>query len=127
MKTTKLIILSLLTLCIYSCSNDSESDLIPVVNNPGGTDNPNETSINYTDNILTVMQSSCVSCHSSPPTNGAPFSLVNFNQVEQRANSILNSISKQNGTPGAMPPSGRLPQSTINLFEEWINDGKLEN
>jgi hypothetical protein len=119
--------LSLLTLCMYSCSNDSESDLIPVVNDPGGTDNPDETSINYTDDILPIMQSACISCHSSPPTNGAPFSLVNFSQVSQRANSILNSMNKQNGTPGAMPPSGRLPQATLNLVEQWINDGKLEN
>ncbi len=123
MKTSKLFLFSLLALCICSCSYDSESDLIDESDGPV---DPNVL-VTYTDNISQVIQSACISCHSSPPVNGAPFALVNFSQVDQRAGLILNRMSRQSGVPGAMPPSGRLPQATIDLVERWINDGQLEN
>jgi cytochrome c5 len=129
MKTNKLIILSLLMLfafCIYSCSNDSVDDFVPDnIDTSGGSGDG--TSITYNGNVKSIMQSSCVSCHSSPPVNGAPFSLINFNQVSQRANSILTVMNKQSGTANAMPPSGRLPQSTIDVIQQWIANGKQEN
>jgi hypothetical protein len=126
MKVNKLIILSLLTLCMFSCSNDSESDLIDNPNDPGDPDDPIEL-VNYTDDIATIMQSACIGCHASPPINGAPFALTNFSQVDQRSSSILNRMELQSGSPGAMPPSGRLPQATIDKVQQWINDGKPEN
>lgn len=130
MKLSKLIILSLFTLLMYNCSSDSESDLIPIKNEEPKEEEPGNGSndtINYKDDISPIMQSSCVGCHASPPVNGAPFALVNFSQVSQRANGILNVMSKQSGTPSAMPPSGRLPQSTIDLLQKWIDAGKPEN
>jgi hypothetical protein len=123
MKTSKLILLSLLTLGLCSCSYDSVSDLIDASGEPV---DPNVL-VTYTDNISQIMQSACIGCHSSPPVNGAPFALVNFSQVNQRAGDILNAMSRQSGTPNAMPPSGRLPQATIDLVERWINDGQLEH
>lgn len=127
MKTKKLIIASLLTFFLFNCSNDSESDLINVIDVPDDTENPGDVSVAYNNEISSIMQSACTSCHGSPPTNGAPFSLINFTQVNQRASGILNRMSLQNGSPGAMPPSGRLPQATIDLIQQWINDGKPEN
>ena len=120
-------------LSILACSYDSEDDLIDNSSDDPGviTDDPDDPNpdgeINYNDDIAPIMQSSCVSCHSSPPVNGAPFALINFNQVSQHAESILNRMSLQNGAPGAMPPSGRLPQSTIDMVEEWIDNGKPQN
>ncbi len=116
-------LLSLLTLASYSCSNVSESDLIDNANDPA---DPNAL-VTYEDNILPIIQSACLGCHTDPPVNGAPFPLVNFNEVDQRASMILNRMSLQSGAPGAMPPSGRLPQATIDLVDQWITDGKLEN
>ncbi len=123
MKAGQLVLLFLFALCVFNCSNDSEDDLIDSGNDPG---DPNAI-VTYTDNVQSIIQSACVGCHASPPVNGAPFSLVNFQQVNQRANAMLNRMSLQNGAPGAMPPSGRLPQSTIDVIEQWIEDGKLEN
>jgi len=123
MRTSKLSLLSLLILFNYGCSYDSESDLIEDSND---LIDPN-TELNYTDDIAPIIQSACVGCHANPPVNGAPFALVNFSQVDLRAGGILNRISRQSGSPGAMPPSGRLPQATIDLIDKWITDGKLEN
>lgn len=122
-KKRQLLILSVLTLCFSSCTYDSESDLIEVSDD----DTDPNAMVNYTDDIATIIQSSCTGCHSSPPVNGAPFALVNFSQVDQRASAMLNRMSRQSGSPGAMPPSGRLPQATIDLVERWIDEGKLEN
>ena len=134
MKISKLIFLSLLTLCIASCSYDSEDDLTEVTqgSNSGGNGGTGGggtgvNSTNYIDDIKPIMESSCISCHASPPVNGAPFALVTFEQVSQRANRILSTMSAQSGAPGAMPPSGRLPQATIDLVQQWISNGKPEN
>ena len=123
MRKIKLMLLSLLTLGVYSCSNVSESDLIDSANDPM---DPNAL-VTYDDTIVPIIQSACLGCHTDPPVNGAPIPLINFNQVDQRAGMILNRMSLQSGAPGAMPPSGRLPQATIDLVDQWITDGKLEN
>jgi len=128
MKTRKLAAVFFL-LCMLSCSYDSEDDFVETTEDPidDPIDDPSDQGITYDDDIASIMANSCVSCHSSPPTNGAPFALVNYTQVSQRAGSILNRMSLQSGAAGAMPPSGRLPQSTIDLIDQWIEDGLLEN
>lgn len=105
---------------VVSCSNDSESDLVD-------TDIP-QTTITYTSNIQSILNSNCTGCHSDPTKNGAPFPLTNYDQVLVRMQSgqLLNAISKQAGESRAMPPSGRLPQTTINLVEQWVEDGLEE-
>lgn len=114
---------------LTSCTYDSEDDLIATENNGNennGEGDP-EANITYQGTIKEIVDSSCISCHSDPPRNGAPFALVNFSQVKARAGLILNAISRQSGTAGAMPPAGRLPQSTIDAFDEWIENGTPNN
>ncbi len=102
-----------------SCSNESEDDLTD--------DGPGNGEVTYVGNIRAVINGNCLNCHGSPTANGAPFSLTTFNDVSSRAGSIINAISKEAGETGAMPPSGRLPQSTIDLFQQWIDDKTPEN
>jgi len=127
MKKAKHLLFLLMAFMMVACSNDSVSDF--TISNGGGEDidNPDGTTINYTDNIRPIMQNACVGCHANPPVNGAPFSLVNFSQVNQQASAILSAMSKQSGAAGAMPPAGRLPQPTIDIIQQWINNGKPEN
>lgn len=125
MKTNKLIYLLLVSLFTLSCSNDSESDLVEVDEPIDET--PSDTPINYTDDIQPIIGSSCVGCHASTPVNGAPTSYVNFSQVSLKASTILSRMNRQNGAAGAMPPSGRLPQATIDKVQQWIDNGKPEN
>jgi len=113
-----------MALVFESCSYDSEDDLVVQTD----TELPVESNVvTYDANIKSIMQGSCISCHASPPRNGAPFSLVNFSQVRDRSAAILSVMSRQSGSASAMPPAGRLPQSTIDLIEQWIEDGLKEN
>ncbi|MGX1931146.1 hypothetical protein [Flagellimonas sp. 2504JD4-2] len=105
---------------IASCSSESEDDLVT-------DDNPGNGAVTYESPISAVIGSNCLGCHGSPTANGAPFSLTTFSDVSSRANTILTAISRQTGETRAMPPAGRLPQSTIDLFEEWIDAGTPEN
>ena len=126
MKTTKLFSIFLFSLFVCSCTNDSEGDLIEV-DQEQIDDELEVTGVTYENTVKAIIDGSCIGCHDNPPRNGAPFSLVNFGQVSQRANAILNAMSRQNGAAGAMPPAGRLPQNTINQIEEWIDNGSPEN
>lgn len=125
MKAKTLIILSFLALTFSNCSYDSESDLIISEEEP--IDPNGGSAVNYVRDIKPIMENSCTRCHASPPVNGAPFSLINFEQVSQRATNILTTMNRQSGAAGAMPPSGRLPQATIDLIQQWIDEGKPEN
>ncbi|RNC88281.1 MAG: hypothetical protein ED556_03605 [Winogradskyella sp.] len=130
------IVLIILLLIFVSCSNDSEDDFLNSddIENPSDDtngddtddDDDNEATVNYVDDIQPIMSAACTTCHGQPPTNGAPSSFVTFSQVSQRANSIFNRMNLSSGAPGAMPPSGRLPQATIDLVQEWIDAGTPE-
>ncbi|MFD2586723.1 hypothetical protein ACFSQJ_07255 [Croceitalea marina] len=127
MKTTKLMLLFLALLCFFSCTNDSEADLILADQQEENNDDPESNEITYENTVRAIIQNSCVGCHDNPPRNGAPFSLINYQQVSNRSGAILNAMSRQNGAPGAMPPSGRLPQNTIDMIQQWIDNGLPEN
>jgi len=119
MKNKVKLMIPLFTYIVLGCTNDSESDLTN--EEPIGI-------ITYNVNIKSLIDSNCLSCHSDPTRNGAPFSLTNFEQVSVIAEngSLLSALNKQTGETGAMPPSGRLPQATIDLIAQWIEDGQLE-
>lgn len=121
MKSIGLPITLLPLVFLFGCSNDSESDLIEA-------QDPS-ISITYTNTIQSIINNNCIGCHSEPPQNGAPFPLTNFNQVFTRAENgqLLRAISRQTGEARAMPPSGRLPQATIDMVNQWIEEGALEN
>lgn len=117
-----IVLLALASISITSCSNDSESDLLDL---PDG--NPdNGDLVTYSNDVKSIIDGNCLGCHSNPTRNGAPFALINFSQVSSRANSILTAMSRANGTPAAMPPSGKLPQATIDIIDQWIKDGTQE-
>lgn len=120
MKTLKLTTLALIiAIGSYSCSNNSEDDLI-IPNN-------NVALARYTENIKPIMDNNCVSCHGTTNPN-AGLSLTNYIQVRQAVlnNGLINRISRTSGDPQLMPTTGRMPQQTIDLVSQWQADGLLE-
>ena len=116
-------IVFLILLCnsvlFYSCANDSEDDLIDQM--------PVPELVTYNDNVKSIIDNNCIFCHSEPPVNGAPYSLMDYNDVKNNVASIINRISMQQGQGGLMPSGGpRLPQNIIDEVVQWQTDGLLE-
>lgn len=116
-----IIILILLSYGVFSCTNASEDDLIEVI--------PLTTSVTYLDNVKPIIDANCISCHSDPPINGAPISLVTFENVKNAIenNGLISRISSDD-LAFVMPFGGpKLPQSTIDIIIQWEIDGLLED
>ncbi|GGA68864.1 hypothetical protein GCM10008015_07050 [Flavobacterium palustre] len=104
-----------------ACSNDNPDTLME--------DIPNENAVTYKQNVKSIIDNNCISCHAATPVNGAPMSLVTYAQVKNAIQNrgLLNRISLNNGNSLLMPQGGpRLPQTTIDIVAQWQQDGLLE-
>ncbi|MFT3794005.1 hypothetical protein [Flavobacterium sp.] len=107
---------------LTGCSNDSTSDLIGDPIPPGAT-------ITYSGNVAAIINNNCLGCHSNPTQNGAPMSLTTYEFVKQAIQNrgLLDRISRDQGAEGMMPLGGtRLPQSAIDIIEQWQQQGLQE-
>jgi uncharacterized membrane protein len=106
---------------LLSCSNDNPDTLME--------DMPNENAITYQQNVKSIIDNNCISCHAATPRNGAPMALVTYDQVKNAIQNrgLLNRISLNNGNSLLMPQGGpRLPQASIDIVAKWQQDGLLE-
>mgnify|MGYP006395632491 CR=1 FL=1 len=105
--------------CTSHTYDDVESD---------GTSPPIPEEVTYQD-TKAIFDNNCVQCHGNPPINGATNGLTNYDQVTDAVlnRGLIDRISRSEGANGLMPPGGpRLPQSVIELIEQWEADGLLE-
>lgn len=114
--------LLLFMVCILSCTNTSEEDLIDQ------TPIDESETITYNNHIKTIIDSNCISCHGAPPINGTSLSLTTYSQVKSAVenNNLIGRISSQD--PSFLMPLGgqRLPQNLIDLVIAWEDDGLIE-
>lgn len=119
MKKKSVLLLSLLTILLLSCTNDSESDLSEPVK---------IELVTYNNYVKNVIDTNCLFCHSSPPQNGAPMQLTTYEDVKNAIlnRGLLDRISSSD--PNFLMPLGgsRLPQTTIDAIVKWQTDGLLE-
>ncbi len=116
----------LVGLVFAGCTNNTIDDLEGIQQ---GDDDGGMELIVYGD-IQPIINNNCIVCHSNPPQNGAPMSLMTFDAVVNAVNTrgLLNRISRNEGESGLMPLGGpRLPQTSINLIVQWVDDGLIEN
>ena len=120
MKSTYLIYILILS-AFYSCSYNSEDDLIEAI--------IIEDLVNYEDNIKSIIDNNCIYCHSNPPVNSAPMPLTTYFDVKdalENRDLIARIASTDSGF--VMPFGGpRLPQNLIDLVIQWEEEGLLEN
>lgn len=101
----------------FNCTNHSEDDLT--------TANQNAT-FKYSIQVKPIIDANCLFCHGNTPSNGAPMSLVTYEQVKEAVlnRNLIGKISKSEGDPGLMPFGGpRLPQASIDAIVNWKNEG----
>lgn len=116
-------IFSLTLLALGSCTSDTYDDL----EEPQDVNPPQV--VTYQD-VRSIFEQNCISCHSNPPQNGAPMSLTSYSDTSSAVlnRGLLDRISRGQGEPGMMPNGGqRLPQQSIDLVYQWNEDGLLEN
>ena len=122
MKYTYSYLLYFFLLMLSSCSDTTYDDI-------QANEDTNSDLVTYQD-VKPIIDNNCLNCHSNPTQNGAPMSLVTYEEVK---NSVLNSnlidrISRNDGADGLMPQGGpRLSQDLINILIQWELDALLEN
>lgn len=114
----RLTILSLIvsTTLLYNCNKDDDSP-----EEMGESETPT-----YTADIQGIMAGNCNTCHASTPTNGAPMSLVTYDQVVDAVNN-RNLVSRINSTSAPMPQTGRMSATLRETIEQWVEAGMPEN
>lgn len=115
LKKTALIVF---IISFFSCTNNSEDDLII---------KSELSNITYNGKVKSIIDSNCISCHGDlNPSAG--LTLTNYNLVKQAVTNkgLIDRISRSAGDPQLMPQSGKLPQQTIDLIIKWNADGLIE-
>lgn len=127
MKTPIKLLVAIFTVILLSCGSDDSMEEPVIVVDPDPI--PDQVST-YTADVKTIIDTNCLECHGDPLTQGAPMMLVTFDQVVSAVNNrgLFSRISTM-GINTIMPPTdsgGRMPQATIDIVEDWIADGLLE-
>ena len=118
MKNPVYLFLAVSVVFLIACSNDSEDDLTEPINSEGP--------VTYVGDVQSIMSNNCTSCHGSPTSNGAPMPLTTFSEVVNAVNT-RGLIGRMDATTNTMPPSGKLPQTIVDVVKQWETDGLLEN
>jgi hypothetical protein len=131
MKKNLIYVISLIALLIFSCRKEENKITSPVVSN---TNKSTDTSIVDTSNkiidtlnisfalhIEPIFKKHCISCHNAKFSAGK-IDLSTYSKISQYADNSLKAIQN-----GSMPPSGKLNDSVINQFSNWILQGKNNN
>ncbi|AXT55844.1 hypothetical protein J8L88_20655 [Aquimarina sp. MMG015] len=123
-----ILLVTLLVFTLFSCSSSDDGTTEPEV--PIDPDPiPGQTST-YVGHVKAIIDSNCTECHGTPLQNSAPMALETFQEVVNAVNDRnLFSFITTNNAFNVMPPSdngGRMPQATIDIVEDWIADGLLE-
>lgn len=121
MKLKNLFSLLIFSSFLMACSNENSETLMD--------NTPIQGVVTYKQNVKSIIDNNCISCHGATPANGAPMSLVTYSQVKNAMQNrgLLNRISLNNGNSLLMPQGGsRLPQATIDIVAKWQQDGLLE-
>ena len=104
-----------------SCRYHVEEELYPDT----GCDTNDVT---YSGTVLTIIENSCIGCHSQSANNGG-VTLEGYSNLKVHVDNgrLLGAIRRD---PGFAPmPQGqpRLPECTIEKIEAWIDDGAQNN
>ena len=79
---------TLIVSIFFNCESDSldEADnLLP----------DEDLIVSYSSEIASIMSVNCISCHSSPPVNGARFPLTTYTEVKEGIDLVLNRIQRK--------------------------------
>ncbi len=120
MKKFMLLFVIMFSLFLTSCSNDSDDDTGPIINDPPPSNDP----VTYTNTVKAIIDSNCLNCHTNPPVNSAPMALTTYTNVKDAVQNrgLIAQIES-----GDMPVNASmLSSSQIQAVKDWQTDGLLE-
>jgi uncharacterized membrane protein len=104
---------------VSSCTEEN----ITTLSNPDSTINLDN--VTYTSHVKNAIDAQCISCHGSINPSG-DLDISTYTTAKNNINSIISRIDLQTGQAGIMPPSGRMTETNIQLFKNWLSQGLLE-
>jgi hypothetical protein len=116
---------------VAACGGSTSSDLT----NPDGSAgvDAGDAGTSATDglpcDVDQLLSASCRSCHSSPPTSGAPMPMVTYadliapakTQPQKKVAQLA--AERMASTTAPMPATGQLPVAQIATMQNWVNAG----
>jgi hypothetical protein len=114
MKELKIIIVLCLSAFIFSCESKTYKDIeTPVDINAKPT---------YQKDFKAILTKDCTRCHSEAGNQSQPY--LDSYDLAKTATKDGNLLCRMEESCGRlMPPSGKLPQSTIDLIKLWAAQG----
>lgn len=81
--------------------------------------------VSFANDVMPLMEQNCTGCHNAGNASGG-YNLSDHTTIAAHANAVLGSM--RNSGYKLMPQGGpALPDSSIQLIECWIYQGKLDN
>jgi mono/diheme cytochrome c family protein len=77
------------------------------------------TEITYTSHVQDIMVVNCTGCHGG----SGGVNLNTYTQVKDQADAGRILARAINGSGGTMPPSGLMPQATLDTLQLWLDQG----
>lgn len=124
-KVTPKSVLSIFMLMILAaCYYDNREDMLSEFPEP----DCDTTVVQYTADIQPILQTNCYGCHNSSAASGG-LNLTIYSNVKTAIDNgrLLDRITRQAGTSGAMPPGSPLGNCDINKIKAWANQDAPNN
>lgn len=123
-KLLNIIALILLFGLQLNCSSSkSKEDVEPI-----SEENENEATTVFFSNVMNIIAINCADCHGLPVSNGAPMSLVSYEDIVESAPLIQIRINLPESDPLSMPQGRQnLTQAEKDTIKKWIDAGMPNN
>ena len=84
------------------------------------------TKVNYTTDVLPMIQSKCTPCH-LPSKGGFKANFENYINAQLFGTAMVTRIELDPSARGFMPfKNSKLTVDEINVFKNWVRDGLME-
>jgi hypothetical protein len=105
---------------LFSCKKETSASTAPAASCT--------STIGYVSTIKTMMDQNCNTsgCHNSG-SNAGGYNLTTYANVSSNAYKILNTMRHNSGYQAMPEGSAKLPTSTTDQFDCWVQQGKLDN